>query len=93
MVPDKKYYKLLHEKGGLGRDTVIVSSDTFRGKPYLTIDFSDCTEHKQFSIDLNDSMCCSPTAVIMPYCGCTMSQISLMSPRCLAPISQMKISV
>lgn len=39
MVPDKKYYKLLHEKGGLGSDTVIVSSDTFRGKPYLTIDF------------------------------------------------------
>lgn len=61
MVPDKKYYKLLHEKGGLGSDTVIVSSDTvivssdtFRGKPYLTIDFSDCTEHKQFSIDLNE---------------------------------------
>ena len=25
MVPDKKYYKLLHEKGGLGSDTVIVS--------------------------------------------------------------------
>lgn len=47
MVPDKKYYKLLHEKGGLG-------SDTFRGKSYLTIDFSDCTEHKQFSIDLNE---------------------------------------
>lgn len=54
MVPDKKYYKLLHEKGGLGSDTVIVSSDTFRGKPYLTIDFSDCTEHKQFTIDSDE---------------------------------------
>lgn len=54
MVPDKKYYKILHEKGGLGSDTVRVSSDSIDGKPYLTIDFSDCTEHKQLTIDRDE---------------------------------------
>jgi len=51
---DKMYYKLMHEHGGLASDTIRVSSDIHQGRPYLTIDFSDCTEHKQFSIDRNE---------------------------------------
>lgn len=54
MGKNKAYYKLLHEHGGLASDTIRVSSDRIDGTPYLTIDFSDCTEHKQFSIDLNE---------------------------------------
>ena len=54
MGKDKAYYKLLHEHGGLASDTIRVSSDSIDGTPYLTIDFSDCTEHNQFTVDRNE---------------------------------------
>lgn len=54
MGKDKTYYKLLHEHGRLASDTIRVSSDSIDGTPYLTIDFSDCTEHKQFTVDRNE---------------------------------------